>query len=114
MAERRTIKKQFWLNASEDRDLKRKAEKACLSEAALLRLLIKGYEPREKPDDRFYDMMKEMRRMGGNLNQMLIKAHKFGITDTAQLRKELEDWRAFQLKVEETFLLPEVKKSKWR
>ena len=114
MAERRTIKKQFWLNASEDRDLKRKSEKACLSEASLLRLLIKGYEPREKPDDRFYDMMKEMRRMGGNLNQMLIKAHKFGIADTAQLKKELEDWRAFQLKVEETFLLPEVKKIKWR
>ena len=114
MAERRTIKKQFWINASEDRDLKRKAEKACLTEAALLRLLIKGYEPREKPDDRFYDMMKEMRRMGSNLNQLLVHAHRFGIADAMVIKRELEDWRAFQLKVEETFLLPEVKKSKWR
>jgi len=114
MAERRTIKKQFWLNASEDQELKRKAEKACLTEAALLRLLIKGYEPREKPDDRFYDMMKEMRRMGSNLNQLLVYAHKCGIADTTVIKQELEDWRAFQLKVEETFLLPEKRTDKWR
>ena len=114
MAERRTIKKQFWLNQSEARELHEKSEKACLSEAALLRLLIKGYEPREKPDDRFYGVMKEMRRMGSNLNQLLVKANRFGIVDTEELKKELAEWRAFQLKVEETFLLPEKETGKWQ
>lgn len=114
MAERRTIKKQFWLNRSENRELQKKASKACLTEAALLRLLIKGYEPRERPDESFFDTMKEMRRMGTNLNQLLIKAHKFGIADVTAIKRELEEWRAFRIKVEEKFLLPEKRKDRWQ
>ena len=50
---KRTIKKQFWLSRDEAQDLQKKAKKTCLSEAALVRLLLRGYEPKEKPDDRF-------------------------------------------------------------
>lgn len=53
---KRTIKKQFWFSRDEAQDLQKKAKKACLPEAALVRLLLRGYEPKEKPDDRFYDM----------------------------------------------------------
>lgn len=52
---KRTVKKQFWFSKVEAQDLKKKAKKACLTEAALIRLLLRGYEPREKPDERFYD-----------------------------------------------------------
>ena len=41
---KRTIKKQFWLSRSEAQDLQKKAKKACLSEAGLIRLLLKGIE----------------------------------------------------------------------
>ena len=51
----RTIKKQFWLNSKEAEALRRNAEKTCLTETALVRLLITGFEPREKPDDAFYE-----------------------------------------------------------
>ena len=44
------IKKQFWLSPQEVAELKRKAEIAGISETAVIRLLIRGYEPREKPD----------------------------------------------------------------
>ena len=47
---KRTVKKQFWFSKVEAQDLQKKAKKACLTEAALIRLLIRGYEPREKPD----------------------------------------------------------------
>ena len=50
---KRTVKKQFWFSKVEAQDLKKKAKKACLTEAALIRLLLRGYEPREKPDERF-------------------------------------------------------------
>ena len=49
---KRTIKKQFWFSRDEAQDLQKKAKKTCLSEAALVRLLLRGYEPKEKPDDR--------------------------------------------------------------
>ena len=72
---KRNIKKQFWLSRAEAADLQKKAKKACLTEAALLRLLLKGYEPRAKPDDRFYEVMRELSSIGNNLNQLAAKAH---------------------------------------
>ena len=49
------IKKQFWLSPQEVAELKRKAEIAGISETAVIRLLIRSYEPREKPDGNFYE-----------------------------------------------------------
>ena len=37
---RRTVKKQFWFSRDEAQDLTRKAKRTCLSEAALVRLLV--------------------------------------------------------------------------
>ena len=56
---KRNIQKIVRFNRKEAQDLAAKAKKACLSEAGLIRLLIRGYEPKEKPDDRFYDVMRE-------------------------------------------------------
>ena len=67
---KRTVKKQFWFSKVEAQDLKKKAKKACLTEAALIRLLLRGYEPREKPDERFYDAMRELSAIGNNINQI--------------------------------------------
>ena len=58
---KRNIQKIVRFNRKEAQDLAAKAKKACLSEAGLIRLLIRGYEPKEKPDDRFYDVMRELR-----------------------------------------------------
>ena len=66
---KRTIKKQFWFSRYEAQDLQKKAKKTCLSEAALVRLLLRGYEPKEKPDDRFYDAMREFSAIGNNIHQ---------------------------------------------
>lgn len=54
---KRTVKKQFWFSKPEAQDLQKKAKKTCLSEAALVRLLVRGYEPKERPDEKFYDVM---------------------------------------------------------
>ena len=73
---KRTVKKQFWFSKAEAQDLQKKAKKACLTEAALVRLLLRGYEPREKPDERFYDTMRELSAIGNNINQLAIKANE--------------------------------------
>lgn len=49
---KRNVDKHIWFSRDEAQELQKKAKKACLSEGALIRLLIRGYEPREKPDDR--------------------------------------------------------------
>ena len=71
----RNIQKIIRLNRSEAQDLQKKAKKACVSEAGLIRLLLKGYEPREKPDEKFYDAMRELSAIGNNINQLARKAN---------------------------------------
>lgn len=72
---KRNIQKIVRFNRKEAQDLAAKAKKACLSEAGLIRLLIRGYEPKEKPDDRFYDVMRELSSIGNNINQLAAKAN---------------------------------------
>ena len=67
---KRNVDKHIWFDRQEAQDLQKKAKKACLTEAALIRLLIRGYEPREKPDERFYDAMRELSAIGNNINQI--------------------------------------------
>ena len=82
---KRTIKKQFWFSRDEAQDLQKKAKKTCLSEAALVRLLLRGYEPKEKPDDRFYDAMREFSAIGNNIHQISVKANALGFIDTQKV-----------------------------
>lgn len=106
---RKGIKKQFWLSEMDAADLKRKAQKCGLTETTVIRLLLHGYEPREKPDERFYAAMQEMCAIGNNLNQLTAKAHKLGFVDAPMLREEALKWARFQAKIEAEFLRP-VKK----
>lgn len=111
---RRTVKKQFWFSRDEAQELQKKAKKACISEAGLIRLLVKGYEPKEKPDDRFYDVMRELSAIGNNLNQLTAKANALGFVDAPLLRKEAEKWNKFQCEIERRFLRPEKSDMKWQ
>ena len=103
---KRTIKKQFWFSRDEAQDLRKKAKKTCLSEAALVRLLLRGYEPKEKPDERFYDAMREFSAIGNNIHQISVKANALGFIDTPMLREEARKWHEFQIEIRKRYLLP--------
>ena len=111
---KRNIQKIVRFNREEAQDLQKKAKKACLSEAGLIRLLIRGYEPREKPDDRFYDAMSELSSIGNNINQLAVKANSLGFIDALLLKKEAERWHKFQADIERTYLRPDESQMKWQ
>lgn len=108
------IKKQFWLSPEDAEKLKYKAEIAGLSETAVIRLLIRGYEPREKPDERFYAAMRNLSAIGNNVNQLAAKAHSLGFIDTPMLKNEALRWHKFQADIEATFLRPGQSELKWK
>jgi hypothetical protein len=114
MMRRRPVDKHIRLSAEEADDLARKAKLARLPEGALLRLLLKGYEPKEKPDARFYDAMRELSAIGNNINQLAVKANALGFVDAPQLQKEAERWHRFQADVERQFLRPDQSGLKWQ
>lgn len=111
---KRNIQKIFRFNRTEAQDLQRKAKKACLSEAGLIRLLLKGYEPKEQPDEKFYEAMRELRYISSNLNQLVAKANSLGFIDVLMLKEEVKRWNKFQLDVEKKFLQPDKSNMKWQ
>ena len=110
----RNIQKIIRLNRSEAQDLQKKAKKACVSEAGLIRLLLKGYEPREKPDEKFYDAMRELSAIGNNINQLAAKANALGFIDAQMLKAEALRWHKFQADIEAVFLRPGESNLKWQ
>lgn len=111
---KRNIQKIVRFSRDEAQDLQKKAKKACLSEAGLIRLLLRRYEPREKPDERFYDVMRELSSIGNNINQLAVKANALGFVDAPQLKKEAERWHKFQADIERTYLRPDKSEMKWQ
>ena len=111
---KRNIQKIVRFSRDEAQDLQKKAKKACLSEAGLIRLLLRGYEPREKTDERFYDLMRELSSIGNNINQLADKANALGFVDAPQLKKEAERWHKFQADIERTYLRPDKSEMKWQ
>ena len=111
---KRNIQKIVSFSRDEAQDLQKKAKKACISEAGLIRLLLRGYEPREKPDERFYDVMRELSSIGNNINQLAVKANALGFVDAPQLKKEAERWHKFQADIERTYLRPDKSEMKWQ
>ena len=111
---KKNIQKIVRFSRDEAQDLQKKAKKACLSEAGLIRLLLRGYEPREKPDERFYDVMRELSSIGNNINQLAVKANALGFVDAPQLKKEAERWHKFQADIERTYLRPDKSEMKWQ
>lgn len=111
---KRNIQKIVRFSRDEAQVLQKKAKKACLSEAGLIRLLLRGYEPREKPDERFYDVMRELSSIGNNINQLAVKANTLGFVDAPQLKKEAERWHKFQADIERIYLRPDKSEMKWQ
>ena len=75
---------------------------------------MKGYEPKEKPDDRFFESMRELSAIGSNINQLAAKANSLGFVDEPMLYREAERWHKFQADIEATFLLPDKSNLKWK
>ena len=103
----RTIKKQFWLNSKEAESLRRNAEKTCLTKTALVRLLITGFEPREKPDAAFYQDMNQLSAIGNNLNQIAARLNSSREIDRTQLKEEIEKLKAFRLALMRKYVEPD-------
>ena len=91
---RRNIEKHILMTRAEAQELQKKAKKACLSEGGLIRMLVKGYEPKEKPDDRFYDAMRELSAIGNNIHQLAAKANALNFIDAPLLEQEMKRWRS--------------------
>jgi len=108
----RNIKKNFWLNREEATMLKKKAKKVGMNESTLIRNLILGFEPREKPDERFYESLRPLYSISNNLNQLTKKANSLGFIDEVAYKKLYNEISKITIDIKKKYLLPEMEKEK--
>lgn len=92
----------------------RRKQKACLKLKPDLSVCFFEDMSREKPDESFYDVMRELSSIGNNINQLAVKANALGFVDAPQLKKEAERWHKFQADIERTYLRPNKSEMKWQ
>ena len=94
---KRNIRVHIQLDRKESQQLDRLVKKSGLSREAYLRHLISGVVPRDAPPPDYFSMMRELHHIGGNLNQIALKAHNLNVIDQ---QKYDEAVRAFKTAVE--------------
>ena len=78
---KRNIAIMFRLNRKEAEALDKKVKKSGLNREAYLRQVITGIVPRDAPPPDYYSMMRELHKVGNNLNQIAQKAHVLNVMD---------------------------------
>ncbi|WP_407386356.1 hypothetical protein [Ruminococcus sp.] len=105
--QKRTIEKHIRLNEKEAADWKRKCELTGLPLSTIIRMLMNGFEPKEKPDLRFYETMNQVTEFTSELRRFRLQAQHQNRVDIEQLKKMEESWQQLQLDLELKYLVPE-------
>ena len=95
---KRNVHVQFWLNKDEATAFQKLIQKSGVSREVYLRHLINGIVPNDAPPPDYYLMMKELHKIGNNLNQISTKAHTLNVID---VKRYDEVCRLFEKTVKE-------------
>ncbi len=85
----RIYKRQYWFNELEYETIKEKSERAGMNESDFIRRIILDYQLKEKPPEEFYNVIRQLRSISNNLNQIAAKAHTLGFIDELSYKKEV-------------------------
>ena len=85
----RNIEIKVRLNKRESEKLNKLVKKSRLSREAYLRHLINGVVPRDAPPPDYYAMMRELYRIGSNMNQIAQKAHILNAVDAQRYDEDV-------------------------
>ena len=72
--------------------------------SSYIRKLILGTQLKEKPDYEFYEVMKQLSKIGVNLNQIAHKANSTNNIDKDFYKSEAEEWHKFAREVKKKYL----------
>ena len=108
---KRNVAVLFRLDRKEAESLDKKVKKSGLSREAYLRQLIQGVVPRDAPPPDYYAMMRELHKIGNNLNQIAQKAHVLHVIDVQRYDKEVRKFEETVKQITEAVILPEKMES---
>lgn len=94
------------LTQEEYNKLVTKSENVGLTISEFLRIYINGFEPREKPPIEFYEAIKQIRKVGNNINQIARLANATGVLDELTCKRQFDKLNETILEMKREFLLP--------
>ena len=103
---RRTLEMKIRFTRGELDDLTKKSRKAGLSREGYCRRILNGAEVKEAPPAEVPLLIREVRRVGYNIDQILKRANSIGLLDVPQLRKALEDNRTVEKLIADPYTTP--------
>ena len=104
---KRNVHIQFWLDKKEAEVFNKNVKRSGLSREAYLRHLINGLVPRDAPLPDYFSMMKELHRIGNNLNQIAQKAHTLNVVDVQRYDTAVRQFETAVKKITEAVVLPQ-------
>ena len=104
---KRNVPVMFRLNRKEAEVLDKKVKKSGLNREAYLRQLITGVVPRDTPPPDYYSMMRELHKIGNNLNQIAQKAHTLNVIDVQRYDGAMRMFEKTVKEITEAVILPE-------
>ena len=122
MEEKKTVKMTVRLTESESKDLKKKAKDASMTEAQLVRLLLKCYNPPAAPGKEFHEDMNKILEVARDLNLLTERMAYRNVGDPEQdieeikklIREEAKSLRDMRAKYLDKYLKGEKVNSKWQ
>ena len=111
---KRDILRQFRFNKKENDMLKMKSAKCGITDSALVRLLVLGFQPKEKPDKAFYDVMRNLSSMTNSLNQVAAKANSLDFVDVPLLMKTINNIEKMRYELHQYYIKPDRDNSLWQ
>ena len=101
------VSKHIRLTEEEATDWERKAKMIGFRQSCMIRALVKGYEPKEKPDYQFFEAMGRIARLANEIRELNHTIQSTGIIDTDELDKEIRQWQKLRRELEIKYLAPD-------
>ncbi len=107
---KRNLKVNIFLNPDEKKIFEEKAKKSGLNQSEFFRKIILDYTLKEQPDERFYEILSQLRGIANNLNQMArVYNRNQGYVKDYKIVPLFEEVRDLVLSLQEVYILPQKK-----
>lgn len=100
---KRNCRVEIYFSKDELEALTKKVRRAGLSREGFCRRILNGAEIKEAPPTDLPMLIQEIRRVGCNLDRLLKRDNAVGLPEASQLREALEDNRAVEKLVVDTY-----------
>lgn len=103
---KRTHRVEVAMNDHEYKKFLESVERCGMTKQAYLLFLINNRIPQPRPKKNFYDMIKQLRIIGNNINQICVVAHRTGSIDEVKFKQCQDELNQKILEIRSAVLLP--------